>query len=100
MLFRSDKITHFVGPRGAKAVRILGLLTYPLYLLHQRAGEAFLIALHGHMPDIVALVLVVALLIALSCIIVLYLEKPIQEQFRRLLHDRTKSIQTPAASLP
>ena len=96
----NHKITQFVGPRGARAARILGLLTYPLYLLHQRAGDAFLIALHGRMPDTVALVLVVALLVALSFIIVLYLEKPIQAQFRRLLHDRTKSIQTPAASLP
>ncbi|MGH9595456.1 MAG: hypothetical protein ACRD3K_01545, partial [Edaphobacter sp.] len=96
----NDKIAQFVGSRGARAARLFGLVTYPFYLLHQRAGDAILIRLHSHIPDIVSFILVVALFLALSFVIVLYLEKPIQEQFRRLLHGRPKNSPTPAATLP
>jgi peptidoglycan/LPS O-acetylase OafA/YrhL len=46
--------------RSLKLLRIAGLTSYPLYLLHQRLGFLALERMHGHSPDLLNLGIVIA----------------------------------------
>jgi peptidoglycan/LPS O-acetylase OafA/YrhL len=67
-----------VGP-----MRTLGLMTYPLYLLHQVIGFTVLDAAHGLAPDEVILALTTLLIVALSYCVAAYLEPVLRRAFRR-----------------
>ncbi len=88
-----------LGPRGARFARRLGLVTYPLYLLHQVAGYALMRALQPHLPDLAWLVLVAVLAIAAAFCINLFLEEPVQRLLRNLLHER-RVAPVPATTAP
>src|SRR5207244_1893810 len=45
------QISGVLGARGAAIARLLGLMTYPLYLIHQRAGYILIAGLHRVMAD-------------------------------------------------
>ncbi|QHS51851.1 acyltransferase [Edaphobacter sp. 12200R-103] len=79
-------IVEWLGPERTKQARTLGLITYPLYLLHQSIGEHFVQRLNGRIPDIAIMLLAAAASMALAYGVVRYAEKPIQERLRRLLH--------------
>lgn len=65
----------------AAPMRLLGLLTYPLYLLHQVIGFTVLQGARGRVPDEVALGAAVALVVALSFVI----SSKIEPALRRVL---------------
>jgi peptidoglycan/LPS O-acetylase OafA/YrhL len=79
-------IVEWLGPERTKQARTLGLITYPLYLLHQSIGEHFVQRLNGRIPDIAIMLPAAAASMALAYGVVRYAEKPIQERLRRLLH--------------
>lgn len=70
--------------RYAPVIRMIGLTSYPLYLLHNMLGKALLSALTG-VPAPVALAGVLILVTAISAGIAGLVEPLVQRQLRRLL---------------
>jgi peptidoglycan/LPS O-acetylase OafA/YrhL len=70
-------------PSLVAPMRTLGLMTYPLYLLHQIIGFTILDAAHGLAPDGLLLVLTALLIVALSYGVAAYLEPVLRQAFRR-----------------
>lgn len=98
-VYFNDSFGRWLGPKGAQLTRRLGLITYPLYLIHQTVGYLLIPALHRFMPDILALFVAMLALIGAAFALHLFLEKPLQHLLRRLLHPPITG-STPAASLP
>lgn len=79
------RMSALVGSRGAKAIRCLGLMTYPLYLVHQTAGFEIISRLQRRVGFSTSVFLTSGLMITLSFIIVRFLEKPLQSVFKTAL---------------
>jgi peptidoglycan/LPS O-acetylase OafA/YrhL len=70
----NDRASTWAGAR-ARTIRMLGLMSYPLYLFHQTIGNAVVLALHDRgMPRFLALFFAVAICLAISWIIAAALE--------------------------
>jgi peptidoglycan/LPS O-acetylase OafA/YrhL len=93
-------IARYLGRRGAALARHLGLMTYPLYLIHQVVGVALIGILHRFIPDLFALLLTVTVLLAASFLLTRYIETPLQHWLRRILSRRRTRMSVPAATLP
>jgi peptidoglycan/LPS O-acetylase OafA/YrhL len=74
---------------NVKLLRFLGLISYPLYLLHQEIGYTIMLYLRTFMHD-GALVIITPLLIAvaLASVVSIYFEKPIIKAARSFLESR------------
>jgi peptidoglycan/LPS O-acetylase OafA/YrhL len=82
---------RIAGDRGVVLVRRLGMMTYPLYLVHQRVGYVLLQqARRFGIPDTAALVLVSSCMIALSYVIAVHLEIPIQKAMNALISEQRR----------
>jgi peptidoglycan/LPS O-acetylase OafA/YrhL len=81
----NGKVSALLGPGGAKVTRYLGLMTYPLYLIHQRAGFEIIGRLKLRVGFSTSVFLTGSLMIILSFIIVRFLEKPLQGVFKAVL---------------
>ena len=82
---QNDAIHHAVGVRGANLLRRVGLMTYPLYLLHQEIGERLMFALAGRMNWKAASVISPAAMIALAYLVSVYGEPGLQSMLRQFL---------------
>jgi peptidoglycan/LPS O-acetylase OafA/YrhL len=89
-----------LGTRGTVVTRRLGIITYPLYLIHQQVGYILIADLHNLLPDIVSLILVILLMVASSFFISGYLESPIQRYLGRILPIPKKTSAEPAVTVP
>jgi peptidoglycan/LPS O-acetylase OafA/YrhL len=91
-----NQALHRVVGKAATMIKILGLVTYPLYLLHDIIGAALLkTAASLGMPPIAALTLAVATVVALSWVVTQYLEPPIRTRLRDLLSGSRSSVVQP-----
>jgi peptidoglycan/LPS O-acetylase OafA/YrhL len=81
----NGRVSELVGPRGAKVTRYLGLMTYPLYLIHQKVGFEIIGRLTPRVGFSTSVFLTGSLMIILSFIIVRFLEKPLQNVFKAAL---------------
>ena len=72
----------------------LGALTYPLYLLHQMIGYAFIGVFYGKVPDQILLLMTVAFVLGLAFLVNRYFEKPFLPRIRKLL---THLLERPSA---
>jgi peptidoglycan/LPS O-acetylase OafA/YrhL len=93
------QIARAVGPRGATLARAAGLATYPLYLIHQQFGDILIHHLYPRMPYPAAMALCVALLLTFSFAVVPYVERPLRNYLKGVLHVPWRTAQ-PSASLP
>ena len=83
-----------------KATRLLGLMTYPLYLLHFAIGIALLDILAGQgMPPMLATAIVVLFICALSLLICEWGEPPIRRALRLILERAEGGFQSGVVSL-
>jgi peptidoglycan/LPS O-acetylase OafA/YrhL len=92
----SNRALHTLFGKSARIIKVMGLMTYPLYLLHDIIGAALLKAafLLGA-PPIAALAFAVAIVLALSWGVTLFLEPPIRAHLRSFLSKpRAPVIQT------
>jgi peptidoglycan/LPS O-acetylase OafA/YrhL len=96
----SSPIAALLGPRGVAITRLLGLMTYPLYLIHQQAGYILIYFLRRIIPDLGALVFALAFFIVLSFIIHHYLERPFQRYLRAVIPGGGKPLAEPSTTLP
>ena len=81
----NGRVSEPLGPRGAKVTRYLGLMTYPLYLIHQKAGFEIVGRLTPRVGFSTLVFLTSSLMILLSYIIVRFFEKPLQSVFKAVL---------------
>jgi peptidoglycan/LPS O-acetylase OafA/YrhL len=79
------RVMTLVGARGARVIRYLGLMTYPLYLVHQKAGFEIISILQRRVGFSTSVFLTGSLMILSSFIIVRFLEKPVQKVFKAVL---------------
>ena len=79
------RVMALVGARGARVVRFLGLMTYPLYLVHQRAGFEIISVLQQRVGFSTSVFLTAGLMILSSFIVVRFFEKPLQKVFKAVL---------------
>jgi peptidoglycan/LPS O-acetylase OafA/YrhL len=79
------RISALVGFKGARVIRTLGLMTYPMYLVHQKAGFEIIRFLHRRISYSVSVFLTGSLMILVSFIIVRFLERPLQNVFKSVL---------------
>jgi peptidoglycan/LPS O-acetylase OafA/YrhL len=98
----NDRALALAGPKGAAIIRKIGLLTYPLYLVHDQAGNALIQWLHTTLKLNygLALVLTIAAMTTLALLIVEYGEPPVK---RAILAVYPKRFYTPprtARSIP
>ena len=76
-----------VGVQGARIIRRIGLVTYPLYLVHQFAGYVVITRLRGHLPYVLSAVVTAVLAVAAALAINVFAEEPLQRWLRgRLRH--------------
>ena len=71
-----------LGPRGVSILRTLGLLTYPLYLVHQSFGRVAILHLLPYMGSLSALAVTLALTFGIAYGLAAYVEPPIQRWIR------------------
>jgi len=88
-----------VGVKGARIIRRIGLMTYPLYLLHQFAGYVVITHLRAHLPYVFCVILAAVLSLAAALAISLFAEEPLQRWLRKRIPPRTNQ-PFPAATLP
>lgn len=88
-----DRIT----PALRNKVRTLGLMTYPLYLLHANVGDAVMLGWTGASPIASLLVAIVILLV--MCLVVIKAETIVRRGLAYVLHVRYRR-RTSVAQLP
>ncbi|MEV6299155.1 acyltransferase [Actinoplanes sp. NPDC051861] len=71
-----------------RALTTAGLLTYPLYLLHQQIGWVLVYGLRRELPPYVTLVLVIAILLLASYLVHRFVERPLSRRLRAALPRR------------
>jgi peptidoglycan/LPS O-acetylase OafA/YrhL len=78
----NDRAYAWAGGR-VRAIRVLGLMTYPLYLFHQTVGSAVILTLHDRgMPRFLALFFGVAICLLASWIVATALEPGLTQRLR------------------
>jgi peptidoglycan/LPS O-acetylase OafA/YrhL len=92
----SNETLHKLFGKSAQVIKFMGLMTYPLYLLHDIIGATLLKAafLLGA-PPLAALAFALAAVAALSWAVTQFLEPPIRARLRNFLsRSRSAAIQT------
>jgi peptidoglycan/LPS O-acetylase OafA/YrhL len=83
----------------ARTLRVIGLMTYPLYLIHDNFGSVVLrFGLDAGLNRFAALVTAMAICIATSALIATIIEPPIQFAVRRMFDRLVRRPQSPAQS--
>jgi peptidoglycan/LPS O-acetylase OafA/YrhL len=85
--------------RWSAQVRVLGLATFPLYLLHDEIGSGIMRVLHG-IGAPAALAIALATVLGLSFLVTLVLEPKVRELLRRALAGGSGRAAAPARSGP
>ncbi len=85
----NDRIDSWLGPRGQSVIRQLGLITYPLYLLHEFVGSVVMreLARHG-VSQVACLGIAMISLIGAALIISRYGEPAIRKWLLAPVFDR------------
>ena len=79
---KNDRVCAWAGGR-VRAIRMLGLMTYPLYLLHQTVGSVVILSLHDRgMPRFLALFFGAAICLIASWIVAAVLEPRFKQRLR------------------
>lgn len=95
-VWRSREIDVRLG-RFSKMIRALGLMTYPLYLVHSELGRGTMLLLKPFGPMAALLIAMMAMML-LSWLIV-RAEEPVRSALRKVMH-LPQTISAPRAELP
>jgi peptidoglycan/LPS O-acetylase OafA/YrhL len=87
-------LQHLLGHRGVSIARRLGLMTYPLYLLHQQFGVFLVLHTRTAVGDWIAIILATASALGLAYIVSVYLEPPAQRLLWRFVQARSLTAAT------
>jgi peptidoglycan/LPS O-acetylase OafA/YrhL len=94
----NDAIVQMIGPRGSDLLRRIGMMTYPLYLLHAQVGLVFSAVLRGYLAPRVALATSIGAVILAAYLISVYLEPALQRLVRQTLFDTIPMRLSPEAT--
>ena len=83
----NQKIQLVLGRHGSRTLRRVGLMTYPLYLVHQEFGKQLIYATRGRIGDWFAAALAIGCSLVIAYIVSKFLEPPAQ---RILFHFMTR----------
>lgn len=86
-----------------KSLVTLGALTYPLYLIHNFAGKAIIDALSKTIPESIAIIMVICMMLLASWAIHTVIEKPLATPLKNYLFSilsRNKSLLSPSGRQP
>lgn len=95
-----------IGKMNLQQKRIyitIGALTYPLYLIHNMAGKAIIDEVSKFLPESIVVIIVIALMILVSWLINLVVERPISTPLKNYLlslFNRNKKIQNQPCQTP
>lgn len=87
---RNEAISLALKP-ALPAIRWTGLLTYPLYLVHQRVGYLLIDALRGRIPDNLSLLLVTALMFVVALLVARFGEPPLRRLIQQMMGAHSRS---------
>ena len=76
-------LQHRIGVRGVSLLRALGLITYPLYLLHNRLGFSITMKLHAALGWYGAFTIAVATVVLVATVLALRIDPAIQGHLKR-----------------
>lgn len=74
------------------ALRFLGAISYPFYLVHKKIGCAILLFLAGTLPAVPSILITTAIVLTLASVIHLKFEKPIMRRFRQPAEGGTRQM--------
>ena len=81
----NERISRWLGP-GRRLARIIGLTTYPLYLIHEPVGGFVLIQLiYAGYPALLALISASVVCVAVAAIVAVWLEPAVQRWTKQVL---------------
>ena len=83
-VLKNAEIQDLFGRTGNKIARMLGLITYPLYLLHYRVGTILILLLAPFVGFRLALTMILALLLVVAYILAMHLDPFIQGRIKRV----------------
>lgn len=88
-------IQQLLGHTGVRIMRRLGLMTYPLYLLHQKFGVLLILHIRMVVGDWMAIILATSSALMLAYLVSVYLEPPAQRLLWRFVQARSTTSVTP-----
>jgi peptidoglycan/LPS O-acetylase OafA/YrhL len=88
-------LQHLLGRRGVTIARRLGLMTYPLYLLHQQFGVFLILHIRTAIGDWMAIIFAASSALILAYLVSVYLEPPAQRLLGRFVQSRSTTPVTP-----
>lgn len=92
------KISQSMSQWGKAFLRTIGLMTYPLYLLHQLIGAAIMGVLHDlGIDDLISLVIAMSVNLSLAYIVTKMAEPAVRKQLERLFDGVTGKLRLTAA---
>ena len=71
--------------KKSRSLLILGGLTYPLYLIHSRAGKLIIDQYKQHVSEEMLVILIIFLMLAVSFLIHIYLERRLSTPLKSFL---------------
>ncbi len=80
---RNGRIQQALGKRGVAAFRTMGLVTYPLYLLHHRIGSFVTLWLAGYVGYPAGLAIGISVVAGLAYVMATRIDPPIQRVLKR-----------------
>jgi peptidoglycan/LPS O-acetylase OafA/YrhL len=97
---KNHQLAVALRPIGAHVTRTLGLMTYPIYLLHQRIGFILMLKMKPYFPDFLAMVFAGLGIITASYLMVTYLDKPVRKLVGSLFDLPLRRLRESSSSLP
>ncbi|WP_419804574.1 acyltransferase family protein [Terriglobus sp.] len=76
-------LQHRIGMRGVNLLRAMGLVTYPLYLLHNRLGYSITMKLHAALGWYGAFAVAVSVVVLAAVVLALKIDPAIQGMLKR-----------------
>ena len=81
----NHRLVVTLGPHGIAFTRALGLMSYPLYLVHLELGSSLIRIMRVALSDVISLPLTVFSVLLISFGLYRFLEAPLQYRLRKLL---------------
>ncbi len=83
--------------KSSKVLLLLGGMTYPLYLLHSRAGEIFFERLEDTLNPYILVILITSIMLFLAYLVHIYVEKTLATSIKNYLFDKLNEFRGNAA---
>jgi peptidoglycan/LPS O-acetylase OafA/YrhL len=87
----NQRVQLTLGHHGAIVLRRIGLMTYPLYLVHYELGKRIILAIRSTVGDWSAAGIAMASALLVAYVISKYVERPLQDLLWKFMNRRSNS---------